>query len=1064
MRLFNAVYKSMRLPTVVIVMTSVSHFWLPVSEALAKSKRRAEPAVEEALRLRAGDETGNEMKALKTEILVSKSEARALAQLKRLEKKYAGTRMEPEILFRLAEIYMRRARTERFFEIHKQSEQIATFAPELVKDASEGSKIRQAIDIYKRIQSKFPFFTSMDSVIFNHAYASQQLGDDIEAERLFLFLTEKYKDSPLIPDSLLALGEINFSSRKYSVALSYFYRLRSYPKARAYPYGLYKAAWCHYNMQDAVSGLRQLEDVVKIGHSLARQKVDAKLDLRKEALNDMALFYSDARSSNEAVDYFRSQAGELDVAPFVIRLAELYKRHSRFSDIEIVLRDVLEKIPDGETSAAVHEELVWNYDRLKNRAGAIQQLSSFDNWCEQFVAKLPSQAKKEAASFKCREQIAETAKKMANKWHLNWKNRQSTGLASASDKEFANSAEQAYRLFLKNSDLSMVDLPVVRFSYSELLFAKGQFRKASESYAQIVNDKSQGSRVEPKLLHDSIYGALVALEKAIDQTSDQTSEQTAENSSVNLSPVTGLQENLTADQKDGAKPGVAKWSDEDERRFNQLSQTYIEGFPKGEYLLEIEFKRAFISYDKGRLDEAASQFRKIGWSEKADGQKAPEKVLKAQDLYLDILNTKKDYSGLKEAARALISRSSTSSDSGRREQIEKIYQQAYFAEIQLNEEKGDLARAIEDYKKFALENSSSDLASKAWWNASQLQFRIGDAQGGANTCYQMHKIFPQSSNGRDCLVKAAQAFESMARLDLAARVLLNLAEVEVEKQDHWRELAADFFALSGDKERAVGIYIKLAFAPDRKKSASISLAEKAEILAREKGDVKILSQIESWYASNAVEPQSSRVSVAQAEDAYKQGDHSRAFHLSKKIMARQSLPAQLHARARFIQGQVLEEEYRKQSVKAKADRIGLVLTIKTEKLEKAQKAYQSTIRYGDPVVSVSALRRLAGCYLDYAKSVRGISLGAQASASDQAAFKDEIEKIAMPMEEKGIEAMSQALEAARKAQIRDGQIAEIYREIDRLNMKVNPVPLVKAVEPVVYLPVFRSPASQERGL
>jgi hypothetical protein len=288
--------------------------------------------------------------------------------------------------------------------------------------------------------------------------------------------------------------------------------------------------------------------------------------------------------------------------------------------------------------------------------------------------------------------------------------------------------------------------------------------------------------------------------------------------------------------------------------------------------------------------------------------------------------------------------------------------------------------------------------------------------------------------------------------------------VEPQKQDHWREVAADFFGLSGNREskdRATTMYLKLA---ETKKGADqVRMYDKAATLARELGDNKTLAQIEAKYSAGGIEPQASRLVVEQAEEALAKNDQTKAFNLSKKIIARESLPKDLLARARFVQAQVLEDEYRKQSVKSRAERLGLVLAMKTEKLEKAQKAYQSAINYGDPEMSVKSLRRLADCYLDYAKTMKNMQLPGAASEADVQAFRGEIDQLAIPMEEKGIEAMNQALEAAKKSQLRDGQVAVIQDQINKLNMKTGSQPSVVVMQPAVYMPEFRGPASQGGG-
>lgn len=76
------------------------------------------------------------------------------------------------------------------------------------------------------------------------------------------------------------------------------------------------------------------------------------------------------------------------------------------------------------------------------------------------------------------------------------------------------------------------------------------------------------------------------------------------------------------------------------------------------------------------------------------------------------------------------------------------------------------------------------------------------------------------------------------------------------------------------------------------------------------------------------------------EEIYSSGDPSEAFNEAKKIVSLGKSAKKALARARFIQAQILEKEFYNQSVKSKAERITVVLALKTEKLEKAQQAYQ----------------------------------------------------------------------------------------------------------------------------
>ncbi len=977
---------------VLFILTSVQ---MAFGEQKAKLK---DIPVEDQLKFKEGDEKGNDLKALKTEMLVEKSEKRALAQLQKLLEMNRGKKMEPDILYRLGELYMRRARSERFFEIHRNDKEIMNFLPTLVKEGAEKNQIKKAIAIYEDIQARFKSYRNLDMIIFNEGYALEQLGDDKSAEKIFLKLISAYPDSPLMPDAFMSLGELNYKSKKFEIALLNFKEVRKYTEARVYPYSIYKGAWCYYNLQNTKAGLIELEAVVEFGAKVAELKMDAKLDLRKEALNDLTLFYSDVGSSTNAVEYFVTQARELDPAPMIIRLSDLYSRGSKFSDIEILLSKFIQKMPSNELVAGARERLIWNNEHIKQRKKVVEQMLALDQLCIDRAAALAkaNHALAKAERSDCQEKITDASKKLAQRWHALWKKK-------AKEEDLVSSAEVAYKVYLQNLDPKDEEQNHLRMSFGDLLFQQEKFREASVQYATI-----DAYKPDAKLGVDAAYAAILSLEKA---TSN-------------------------------------KWSDADEKSFDSLANIYLGKYPAAEFALDIEFKKYFIAYEKTRYDEAATGFKKIGWGDKFKNKIGQDKILKAQDLYLDILNIKKDYRTLKEAASILLSKNT---DSGRIVVVEKIYREAYFAEIQGFEESGDTAKAIDAYKKFAFEQKKSDLGHKAWWNASQLEFKTGDIQAGATTCYEMSKVFKESPHVKDCLTKAAGAYESLARLDLAAKVLIDLCDFDKANDTKWRELAADFMALSRGRQAAISIYAKLAESRKDVKER-LGLIEKQLEIAKLEANTKQISEFKRQMTNLGIEPQLSFILIEQAEEKFMANDYSTAFNLAKKIVAKDSLPRSILARARYIQAQVLDDEFKKQSVRAKIEKVATVIAIKTEKLEKAQKAYQAVIEYGDPEFSVKAIQQLSSCYLHYAQALKTLKLSGEVSEADRAAFQKEIETLITPMEEKGIDSLNQALQAAKKIHLFNQNVVQIQRELDKLNMKSEPLPLNEVQTPPMYLP------------
>lgn len=974
------------------------------SPALSKEKKRSDGTLSSLKSTSADDEKNSEIKALKAELFIAAQEEKAIQQNLKLLKKYRGTALEPDLLMRLAELYMRRSKTDRFLEVHRNSEEVVNVAPKLVKSAASRKQIQSAIDLFDQIERRFPSFDRLDVVIFNNGFANQQIGQDSKSEKKYAKLVREFPGSVLLPDAHLALGEIQFRNREFKKALAHFHAIREYPDSLVYPYGIYKAAWTQYNLRDAEAGLKELEDVIRYGRFVKEQGIDARLDLRKEALMDMALFYEDVRPSKSAYGYFEKQAGELDASPVVLRLADLYKRHSRHSDIKVILTDLIRKKPTSNYVPIAYVELMDASEKMKKRRDVVTLLGQFFSTCDVKSQWSRSQAQdlstnnetplaqfneegdpKITPSQICQRVFNKMALGYANKWLKLWEK-------NTAQAELADVTEQAFSIYLR-SDAKSEESARARFVYAELLFKRTKFREASENYAivsQITKDKAIG--------HDSRYYALIALEKAVND----------------------------------------KFNDKDEKLFRSLSTEYLTKNKDGKFLLDVEFKLGFIAYQKSRYDEAAPIFKRLG-SQYAQ----TEKGLKAQDLYLDILNIKKDYSVLRDYSQSL--RGSAKGD--RVEKLTKIYEEAYFLIVQSHEEKKDYQGAIDQYEKFARENPKSALTQKALWNALQLQFKSGELMAGAKSSVAYFEKYPTSKDGLNALMKAAQTYESLGQLRLAADVLVRLSQVDKEETAKWKLLAADFYVLSNDLHKARPLYEGIK--KGKEADSSFRALEQLEMVARRENNEKLRLSYLKEIIGTGRQPQSSLAAIEFAEGAFNEKRYEEAFSQAKKIISQEKSGAAKSslARARLIQARILAKEFRDQSVKSRLERVQIVLTLKTEKLAKAQVAYQSAAQYGDPLVAVLAYNELADCYLHYSESLNNMPLPAGVPEEEASIFTSEMNKLAIPMEEKGIETKLQAYSVAKQLGVHDQVVSQIQQDLKKLNQ-----PLIKSTAAIGFEP------------
>jgi TolA-binding protein len=910
---------------------------------------------------------------MQSELLIAKTEEQAILQIKKLLKKYKNTSLEPDLLQRLADMHMRRAKTDRFLQFHRDNEETVSVTPQLIKNATPIKQVKLALDVYADIQRRYPRFERLDVVIFDEGYAAQEIGDNVRAEKSYRRLIANFPQSSLMPDAHLAVGEMEFRNKKFSVALTHFNAIRNYPNAMVYPYGIYKAAWSYYNLRDSLAALKQLEDVVAFGKKVNAEGIDARLDLRKEALADMTLFFEDTLPVTDAFKYFTKQSGDLDPSPYILKLTGLYKRHSRYADALVLLGDYTKKLPEIPALPLAYLEVMDTHEKMKRPDLVVKTMFEFQAVCSQgskwedalsdAPAKLNEtkiQEWKNAPEEKisvhdlCVRGLRKNALSYAQKWNkLREKNKEDTKLADAVETTFA--------LYLSYKDASD-EAGRARFVYAEVLFQREKFREASVQYALATPLLTDAT-----LNHDSSYNAIFALEKSVSD----------------------------------------KWTERDELLFLDLARIYLKSHPQGKYALDVTFKKSFIAYEKGRYDEASEGFLKLGRS-----QPNSERGKKSYDLYMDILNIKKQYIQLRDFSLVLKNKET---DKDRLQKLTKIFEESYFLVVQNYEKENKLDLAVAEYKRFAKEQPNSPLAPNSHWNAIQLQFKIGDLQGGSLAAVEYAEKFSKEKNAKDALLKAAATYESLGLLKDAATTVEKLAVMDKSEEEKWLVMATDFYLLDYDFQAALRIVVRLENLKTFKDK--VSLLIKREYIASKTNDVKMRQMVMKELMDKNVQPFSSQGHLEIAEQQFNANKFQEAFQSAKKIIAaaKSGASKEALAKARLLQARVLSAEFKSQSVKSQPDRMHIVLELKTNKLAAAQSAYQDVLHYGHQPSSEVALSELADCYLIYADHIRWIPEFKGVTAEEWTAFKHEMENLATPMEEKGIETLMQTYKVTRES-------------------------------------------------
>ncbi|MGH1468922.1 MAG: tetratricopeptide repeat protein [Bdellovibrionales bacterium] len=904
-----------------------------------------------------------------SEVLISRSEEKALGHLKTLIKKYRGTSMEPELKFRLAELYMNRAKSARFIEqMVADDEGVASFLPSKIKSLKERKMVEEAIAEYTGIEKRFPKYKAVDEVIFNKAFAQLQIDQEKQAEQSFIKLLRTQKRSRLRPDAFLAVGEINFKRRNFRKALAYFNRVKKYKTARVYPYALYKGSWCYHNLDGYEQAMSELENVIYFGAKVEKEGRDQRMDLRVEALTDMSLFYSSIRPAKDAVSYFRELSGTKDPLPALRKLARIYEKHGKDVKQEIVLTDLIKAFPGSIKRPFFHSSLARNLNRQLKYQKSVAHLWSFYRTCKGASAEAEQEEP-------CKEEVDTLSRRLAIKWLKVYKENKTRLIMSAV-------SENAFRVHLADKKPED-DNSKMRYLFSEHLFELKKYAESSDEYTKVGDSSKDKERH-----HKARYAAIVAYDLS-------------HNSNI----------------KGKAIP-----------RFRFLSEVYMKEFPKGEKYLDVGFKLGLFDYTNKEYDLAAPLLVKLGneFSQLTKGKKS-------QDLYLDILNSKKEYIEIQKFAKKW---KATEKEAVRISALQNIYEQAFFSEVAILEKKKEYAKSIARYTSFIKENPASKLVDEARWNKIGLHFKLKEYDKTAEGYISFHRLHPKHTNAISGLIKAVEIYEMMAEPKPAHRVSEILIKADVKNAQRWNFLSANYLKASGQYETAAKKFLNIYYTSGAKSefrnfARDEFFAMKDQLIARSswyKERIKGLMKSGSrTVASTAVR--------SYAEHLYTEGGGKEFNSFIAANKWKKGLNPEKQAILHMYDGKRKEGWFFSEKLESKTmDLIVKSIQAKTKRMDQVQRAYQRSLADEDPRVSIQALLGLSRVYQQYVNELKTLEPPSTFSKEEVDALKAELSNIIMPFEEKAAEAVDQALKVATDAKIKDGSLRKIKILFDQVNL------------------------------
>jgi len=958
--------------------------------------------------------------------LTEAKRAELITQLETLIQRFPDdSPRKPDLLFQLGEAYWEKSKALRRAETEAAGD--ATRADHKDSDAIR----KRAMDAYTRLLKTFPKYERRDEVLFSLAYDLEDVGRGDEAVGQYRTLIRDFPRSKYAPDAWLELGNHAFDKGNVAVAQDAYQHASRIGSARVRSYATYKLAWCDFNLGEFEGAREKLARVVD-GSAGGTQTL---LDLRTEALVDLTRVYVRLEKPEEGLAYYQRTTQGAERRKLITRLANALADAGELQGALKVYRAALQSDPLAPEAATWQQAVVRAYDGLHDRDRVrveAQHLAEMVHPGTRWWAANTGSPQSLRAGFDAAEEALRT---LVTGYH---QEAQRTG--SPRTYRLAADLYHSYlSAFARDADPEWTSDHAFNMSFyaAETAWGLGDWRTAAEQYERVMEfhipDRPTAREVsDERYRATAAYDAVLAWDRLVD--SEHGHAQTAP-SKVDEKQKGGLR-TRAATVATTAVPLT-----EAEQRLVAACDRYADRFPDSKDALDIRYQAGVVFFERGQTPAALDRFSKL-IAVAPDSDRARQ----AADLTLNVLETKGDWLALNAKAQEYAKNGALArpgTDFGKR--VAKVAEASRYAWVSdvVHKQQHQDARAAEEFLRFADDYPRSDHAAQALTYAMALLEEQGQLQRAVEVGHRALARYPDTplrlkiSHGLADLSaqlgdfrQAAEASEAFVAAYARARAGKDGPRIEpalLDEASGWvapaQGEAGLYWAAVGKAERAIAAYqAYLKAFPDRKDASDVALSlgrlqesagrltpaaqayEKAESLAPQSAAPRRFEalglQLQAWRKAK----QASRVKAVQ--------QRVRQLWAGLPPDARKD-PAVVstYAQLVFDDAEPLFEEYRRIDF-ARAHTVQGDLSRKRTSLKTLEQAYVAVVSTGDGRNGIAALTRIGEAYADFATKIRQAPTPKELSEEDRSQYRDELEQLAAPLEQRALDTLQKGLAKA----------------------------------------------------
>jgi len=986
----------------------------------------------------------------------------AIKMLKEIFARFQPGPRKADVMFQLAELFWEKSKYLSFKEMndyqisvedcHKKSKD-----PKLCDDLKMNTRQseiyrKQALDIYVKIIKEYPDYPRKDEVLFVLGYNHYEMGKKAEGIKFYWDLIKQFPKSRFAPDSYLALGEHFFNSNEVFKAVQAYQKALAYKDPKIYVFALYKLAWCDFNLGEFDKGIEKLKQVIEIADAEQTKGSErSRIQLKREALNDMTLFFSNVDATDEARDYFLKVGGQNAEREMMRRLARIYDDQGKSDQAIKAYRIVINDFPNDPEAPDFQSAIVQDYKKMGNKEAVRKEIRRLVELYRPNSPWAKSNSEDKRAIAQAYDLTESALRDIVQEYHQEaqkTKDVKTYQLASDLYKEYLDNfakAENAYRL---------------RFYYAEILYALEDYEKASEQYGEVVKTNPKG-----EYSIKSAYNAVLALERVIDLEKKGAGHKALESGKIDEKKAKGEVKRdvkLTDMKLEKGKSYEAKEIPKNEKMLADACDRFTTLAPLHDEFFAVKFKAAHIYYKYNRFDEASKRF-----GEFIDRYPSNKYALSAADLIMDSYNIKEDWKNVHYWAKRFIAIKPLASqpDPATKGQLfekhlQDVLEGAQFkVAMDIMDRDKNKEEAAVAFRVFVKDFPSSTHGLKALYNAMILYSDVAKLDLAIETGTLLLDKYAKETPGavKPKAVKVAvvkkpvvtegedktKKAEKSDEVDPIERTVY-LVGTYYDKISDFKN-AADYF------ERYYEKYPKGKTADDALYNASLfreamGLTDRAIEnfgryvkdfpTAKDTVDIqfrigKIYQKKEDWVKAKAIlqgfiEKYGKQVTTPRLIEAeyelvtvlQKMDQDQAAFKEIEKLLkiADGLKPGEANEKTFYYiassKFQLLQPDYHNfMNIKLELPQSVMKqnLKIKSEKLAKLTESFTEVLKLGQGDMGIAALCRIGQMYQNFARALFDAPVPKNLNEEQREIYTAELQNLAFPVEEKAIEAFEKAL-------------------------------------------------------